>query len=172
MKIKQKVFNKENAFLLGVSAVPINIWTIYYMLELIPAWIKSNVLWDFIGSIAYTLRYAILDILVIFFTVIVLRLIIPDKWAKDKFLAFGFLYLAEFSTFVLLLQFVDSLFWQKRLLLIAFFGVLVFIFLMVHFIPVVNRVCQFLADRFAVLGFFFMIFNILSILIVLIRNVF
>jgi hypothetical protein len=171
VKIKQKIFNGEMLMLIGVTAVPVNIWTVLTTMEWVPSWVLSNTSWDLIGSLSYPLAFALVEILTIFLPLVFLRLALPEKWMRDKFLSFGFLYVLEFTIFVLLLQNNDALFWQKRLLLLGFVGGLVLIFLLVYFIPFVKKICDFLADRFAILGFFLMVFNLLAVVIVLIRNI-
>ncbi|MEN8241914.1 MAG: hypothetical protein ABFS17_08330 [Chloroflexota bacterium] len=171
MKIKQKLFSKELGILLGVCAVPVNLWTIYWTLDLVPSWTKSNTLWGFIGLLAYPLAFALIEILGILSALILLRLIIPNQWGTNRFAAFGLLFVIEFSTFVLLLQFIDSLFWQKKLLLLGFLGILFLISLIVQFIPSITKIFDTIANRLMVLGYFFLIFNLLGVVIVLIRNI-
>ena len=171
MRLKQKLINPDMLMLLGVAAVPIDIWTVLTTLEWVQPWARSNTTWDFIGSFSYPLAFAFVEILVIFLPMALLRIVLPDKWLSDKFLSFGFLYIVEFTTFVLLLQYIDSLFWQKKLLLGGFLAGLLIIFLLVYFIPTIKKICDFLADRFAILGLFLLISNLLAVVIVLIRNI-
>jgi hypothetical protein len=124
-----------------------------------------------IGSLSYPLAFAFVEIIVIFIPLVILRLVLPEKWIGDKFLSFGFLYVLEFTFFVLLLQNFESLFWQKRLLLAGFLGGLILIIVLVFFVPIVRKICDFLTDRFGILGLFLMVFNLMAIVIVLVRNI-
>lgn len=170
LKQDKKISIREALTVLAVCAFPINIWAIIGILYQVPAWILSNSRWDFIGLIALALTYTLAEILALFLPLLAAGWLAPARWLKGRFVALSTAVVLEVTVFVLLLHFVEGLIWKKRLLAIPFIVILGCLFFLVVRFPKFGRGLEMAAERMTILASIFLFFNLVSVIIVLVRN--
>lgn len=95
--LKNRIVSRnELIYALAASIFVIHIWSIYNMLEQIPAWILRLGYWDLAGVISYTLVFALIESLIVILFLIILAAVLPARIFKDKFVAISsaFIFLA------------------------------------------------------------------------------
>jgi hypothetical protein len=152
-------------------AFPIHVWTIVNMFLDIPAWLVYMTSWELVGTIAYTLTFALLETLVVFTPLLVVGVFLPHKWYGEWFLAAASLLLLESALLAIGLHalILNDLPKRKALLGFGFFAL--FTTLVVPRFPNINRGLRALADRLWILTSIYLSFDILGFVIVFVRNV-
>lgn len=170
MKQDQKITRGEALRVLAVCAFPINVWAIVGILYQVPSWILSNNLWDFIGLIAYALSYSLGEILALFLPLLAAGWLAPARWLRGRFVALSTAVVLEVTVFVLLINYVEGLIWKKRLLAVPFIVILGLLIYLALRYPKFSRGLELIADRITILGSILLFFNLVSVIIVLVRN--
>lgn len=66
-----------------------HVWSIYNVLQEVPAWILYLNIWELLGGIAYTQLFALVDSLLLIAGIVALGFILPRRWFLDRFVAQG-----------------------------------------------------------------------------------
>jgi hypothetical protein len=141
------------------------------MLREVPSWVLYMSIWEVISTIAYTLTFALLETLALFLPVILIALILPKRWTEVKFVPLSSALLVELALMAIGLHAAIMLDKPKRLLLLSYACVLgVTTFLVLKF-PKIESVLRTVAERLMVLSFIYIFFDIIGLLIVLVRNI-
>lgn len=80
-----KFKSKDFLILFLIAALPLHAWTIYLEIRDF-TWIaeRSNNVWDAVGSSAYGLVFAFIESIFIFGVLLIMIFIAPNKWSKEK----------------------------------------------------------------------------------------
>ncbi len=73
----------------AAAVFPTHLWALIDFLREYPAWIKRMDTSELLGAFSYIMGYALPDALVLFLGVLVLALIVPYRFFREKFAALG-----------------------------------------------------------------------------------
>lgn len=153
-----------------------HIWSIYNVLQEVPAWILYMNIWELLGGIAYTQLFALVDSLLLLAGVVALGFILPRRWFLDRFVAQGSLAALVVSAWAVLAHTQGGAgnMWSVNGLLLGFAAILVAIavgsFLIQRFKKLETALSG-VAERLVVLSFIYLALDALSIVIIVLRNV-
>jgi hypothetical protein len=68
---------------------PIYGWSILWFLHKLPSWLQYLDFWDSVSIFAYTQAFALLESVVVLFVLVVLSIVLPVRFFRDKFAAQG-----------------------------------------------------------------------------------
>jgi hypothetical protein len=156
--------------------VPIVAWSVYRMLnDGLPGWSDEMRAWDVVGVVAYVQAFALVESIVVFTPLLVLSMLLPLSWFRDKFLALGtgIVYLS--AAWFVLAQFNDDALraWGFRELLpwiAAYSASLLLVSGLIHRSSRVEALINSYAHRMTVLASAYLLVAVAAVVIVLIRN--
>jgi hypothetical protein len=142
---------------------------------------------ELIGTLAYIQLYTLIESILFFFLIFILGIILPAKFFRAKYLTLGSLYIILASISVLILHFIPGLitfiayktgFTGYLLILGLFLWILISGFVIVvrvayrfiHHADIADKIKDIL-DRVVVLTSFYLVVDLISVFIVVIRNV-
>jgi hypothetical protein len=171
----QKLSRQDLSLSFGAIAFPVHVWAIINILIILPAWILRLSTWELAGGISYPLVAALLESGVLWIGLVILGFILPKKWLAEKFVALSSILVWLLAAWAALVQYIFSsiLQWGPEqmlpglLLVIISFGVVYWL---------VRRSGRFegwikkLAQSLAVLTYIYMIFDLLGLVVVILRN--
>jgi hypothetical protein len=159
----------------GAIAFPVHVWAIVNILFILPAWLLRLSIWELAGGISYPLVDALLESAVLWIGLLALSFVLPRKWLANKFVALSSVLVWLLCAWAALVQFNFSLIlqWGIEQMLPVLLGV-VFSFGLVYWL--VQRYgrlegwIKMLTQKLAVLTYIYMIFDILGVVVVILRN--
>ena len=159
----------------GAIAFPMHVWAIINILAIFPAWLLRLSIWELAGVVSYTLVDALLESCILWIGLVILSLILPTRWLAGKFLALSSALAWLLAAWAALVQFnYDSVLqWGPEqifpaLILAAFsFGLVCWC---VQRYGRVESWIKRLTQRLAVLTYFYVTFDLLGLVIVILRN--
>jgi hypothetical protein len=145
------------------------------MLDVLPAWLLRLDVWELVGVIAYTQAFALLESLLIWGLVLLLTLVLPRRSSSDRFIPLVFLLIFIHSIWSGILHF--SFGTLRELSTVQLLPIPVLYLLSVA-VPVVlilrsgkfAALLRAILDRLAVLVSLYIVIDILSVVVILIRN--
>jgi hypothetical protein len=160
---------------LGAVAFPVHVWAIVNILFILPAWLLRLSIWELAGGISYALLDALLESCVLWVGLVLLSFVLPRKWLADKFAALSSVLVWLLCAWAALVQFNFSIIlqWGIEQMLPVLLGV-VFSFGLVYWL--VQRYgrlegwIKLLTQRLAVLSYIYVIFDVLGVVVVVLRN--
>ena len=186
-------FQKEHLLkLFLVCAFPFHLWTILLVLKDVEWITRRSDFWDAIGVGAYALIYAFLESFVFFMFIVILGILLPWKWERNKvFAQLGFISM-WIQFWAILFQFyrhrnlVSPLFFSDWLIStghplvygIVVIGLLIIIVIGSAIVPIYligykhqveKKIVSFL-ERVTILSILYIALDIISAVILLIRN--
>jgi len=171
----RKVSSADLSLAFGAIAFPIHVWAIINILIIFPAWLLRLSLWELAGAVGYPLLDAFIESAILWIVMAVLALILPGKWLADKFVALSSVLIWLLSAWVALAHFIFASIVQwgpeqmiPALLLVAFSFVLVY-GLVQRFARLESWIKK-AAQGLAVLTYIYMLFDLLGLVVVVIRN--
>jgi hypothetical protein len=167
---------RESLLLFGVCVFPVHTWAILNLLSELPGWLVRLSLWDIVGIIAYTLVFALLECLVIWLAVVLLSIVLPKRWFRERFVALGTMIVLLTSGWAILAHFNDEALaqwsaWDSFLwfgLYLVSLGV--FYTLVFRFDRLERWIVSF-ADRLLILAYLYLLLDFLAFVIVALRNI-
>jgi hypothetical protein len=155
---------------------PIQVWSIYNLLKEVPAWYLQMNVWDLIGAVSYTQMFVLFESVVIFLPFIVLSALPPANWFRDKFVALstGIVFLSAVWFIFAHINDLALRYWGLRHFLpwiVLFFFSQIILFSLIHSSQKIETAIVTLVDRVAVLSALYLSIDLVSVLIVVIRNV-
>lgn len=154
----------------------IQIWSIYNVLRAVPSWALAMDSWTLVGTIAYTQAFALIESLFILALLVLLAFILPGKFYRDRFVAQSSVALILAAAGAILAHFkgAELGIWSTR-------GFLVWSGIMFVLIGVASllltrfdgfrRGIESLAERMQVLATVYIVIGIISVIVVIIRNI-
>jgi hypothetical protein len=159
----------------GAIAFPVHVWAIINILYILPAWLLRFSIWELAGAIGYPLVDAFLESCLLWIGLVALSFMLPKKWLSDKFVAMSSSMVWLLAAWAVLVQFIYKSILQWRfeqvllgLLLVTFSFCLVY--WMVQKYGRLEGWFKSLAQNLSVLSFFYVIFDLLGLAVVIIRN--
>lgn len=167
----------EVLYTFGAGAFFVHLWTFYNIFNEVPAWVIRMNLWEVISVVSYVLVFALIDSLMLIGGLILLAALLPSNWFKDHFIAQGSIsafLIASFAAFFHLWGDVLNIWSFKRLLFWG--GIVALTVTLVSFIvnqfPRISSAIQQVVERLAIVSAIYFIFDIISVIIVLTRNLY
>jgi hypothetical protein len=155
---------------------PIQVWSIYNLLREVPAWLRQMSLWDVIGVVSYPQMFVLFESVVIFLPLVLLSALLPAGWFRDKFvaLATGIVYLSVVWFILAHIYDLTLRYWGLGQLLpwigLFLFSQILFFFL-IHSSHKLQSIIVSWVNRVAVLSIVYLLIDLISVLIVVIRNI-
>jgi hypothetical protein len=154
-------------------------WTIYRMLFQIPSWLYSHSKTGIFFLVAYVFAVALIESLFLFGFILLVNLILPRRLFRDQFIAQGSLMVIACTIWALILKFQNASSGLRNLLEVSAW-ILVFI-LSLLIIAVVSSflmqryqrgksVLESIADRMIIFAWIYVPVGLVSLAIVLVRN--
>ncbi len=159
----------------GAIAFPIHVWAIVNILIIFPAWFIRLSMWELAGAISYPLVTALLESGLLWLVLVGLSFVLPKKWLADKFAALSSLIVWLLSAWVMLAQFifVHILQWDLEFKIGGLVLVVVSIglaFWLVHHFGRLEGWIKKLAQNLAVLTYLYIFFDLLGLVVIILRN--
>jgi hypothetical protein len=160
---------------LVACALPVFAWAIVSYLYALPGFLVRLSLWDTIGTASYPLAFALIESLVLLTTLVLLAAILPRRFLKDHFVAFGSAVVLVSSGWMMRANYLRiDLGGMDRvhlLMYLALYAVslVISILILVRFERVEQTLVS-IIDRMAVLTYFYLALGLVALVIVLIRN--
>jgi hypothetical protein len=159
----------------GAIAFPVHVWAIYNILLIFPAWLLRSSLWELAGGISYPLVDALLESSILWIGMVGLGFILPRKWLADKFVALSSAavwLLAGWAAWVQfnygrLLQWGPEQFLPGLLVVAVSFGLVTWL---IQRYGRLEGWVKKLAQGLAVLTYIYIAFDVLGLVVVIIRN--
>jgi hypothetical protein len=137
----------------------------------IPSWLFFYNYIEIIGGVAYTLVFALIETSLVFIGVVTLRLLLPKRWAADWYVSFSILLVLELTITALLFQYfsVRGIYYKAELLLASAVSIGLTAFLLSK-INRLNHLVRSITIRFTILAYIYVFFDVVGLLIVIMRN--
>lgn len=140
------------------------------MFKDVPSWLLYMPSGEVIGSVAYTLSFALFETLVVLLIALLVGMIIPRRWVVDKYVPVVSTWLVTLAIMAIVFQHYIIHHLPKRNLVIGFSLILMLVTAITLRFPKVGEVWCWIAERLVVLTFIYIFFDVLGVLIVIIRN--
>jgi len=160
----------------AACAFPVHVWAILSILWELPAWILILTPWNMAGVIAYTLAFALLESLTLLSGLLVLAIVLPRRWFRDKFVALSTVAVFVTTGWAILAHYNDAALqtWSIKTFLLwagVYLVSLGFSYTLVQRFTKLEKLVVSLADRLLILGYLYLSLDILSIAVIALRNV-
>ncbi|UCG22783.1 MAG: hypothetical protein JSW55_11425 [Chloroflexota bacterium] len=160
----------------AVCLIPVHIWLIVTFLGQARGIAMRLTTWDFVGAVAYVLSFALLESVLLFLAIMVLAFILPGRMFRSKFVALSTVLVLVASAWFIYLHFNDEMIDNRQITLLAlwvfsFALALVGLSLLVHRSQRIENSLFALAGRLAVLAILYIFIDLLSVIVVVLRNV-
>jgi hypothetical protein len=167
-------FSRKNILAIFVAcAFPIHIWAVIGMLNQIPAWLtRSGKLGDLSGLISLTLLFTLLESLIVTLIVVLLFSLIPVRWFNEKIIIYGVIvvWLAAVASMVGHLAGSSIRSSWALLIPVGYLVLVVATLWSAHRFQKFGNGISRLLDRLTILTFFYLFFDFLAVVVVLLRN--
>jgi hypothetical protein len=146
------------------------------MLNEVPGWVLRLNTWDLIGVIAYTQAFALFESLVFVLILVIVSVILPAKFFRNKFVAVATSIVILTTAWFILAHYQDDIIrlWGVKqfalwtgIYLLSIVGAIVLVF---RFNRVENSI-NIAVQRLSVLSSIYIFLGVLSVVIVIIRNI-
>lgn len=173
-----------------ICAFPLHLWTLILAFRDI-SWVTERTnMWDAIGVVSYGLLFALIESLVVFLIVAGVGLITPRQWEPERRIAFLAFLVLILSVWAMISQLLFL--WDVHLPASAIeylqrsdhpvritYGVLLLVITPTILLPAYSflrtrkavTVMQNLIERFSLLSTFYLVFDALGAIIILLRNI-
>jgi hypothetical protein len=173
-----------------ICAFPLHLWTLIFAFRDISWLTERTNLWDAIGVVSYGMIFAFVESIVIFLVLALLRLILPAQWYSDRRIAFLSLLILLTSGWGMIsqlllvwsvplpiqaIQFLRSSNHPLRMLYAACLVVVTPTILLPVYLFIKSKksiaFMQDLMERLSLLATFYLFFDFVGLIIVIIRNI-
>ncbi|MEW5869869.1 MAG: hypothetical protein AB1894_11380 [Chloroflexota bacterium] len=164
----------------GWCAFLIHAWALFNLLDVLPSWILRLGIYELAGTIAYPLAFALLESLLVWAIVTLAAVLLPANWLKVNFAVQASLLVLITALWSVVIHINYEAFLQYRKYFVAFASIYLLTLLLPHLLiqrySKAKRGKKFMAamrsvlQRIEVLSFLYIFFDILGVLIILIRN--
>ncbi|HBY94947.1 MAG: hypothetical protein M5U01_18905 [Ardenticatenaceae bacterium] len=174
---KQRIVSKrEIPLVFAACVVPIYSWSIIRFFDRITGWLYFLNIWEILSIFAYTVVFALLESLLLLLAVILLATVLPDRFFRDRFVPHGTSAVLLVSLWAVAAQYNDEALrqWPTRIILF-WLMVAVITIAIPHLITQRNRrvegAIQSVSERFVVMLYLYVPITLLSLAVVVLRNV-
>ena len=155
-------------------------WTIFRMLFQIPSWLYSHSKSGIFSLAAYVFSFALVESILMLVFILIVCLLLPRYLFKDRFIAQGSLVVVACSVWALVVQFQrESLVKRDLFELMAWVMLFILSLLLITFISYIllqrfqkaQVVIEKIVDRMIVFAWIYVPVGLVSIVIVIVRNI-
>lgn len=172
MAIFKERYSRDDLILLFVyTAFPIHIWTIVNMLKDVPSWALYMRYWELVSTVAYTLVFALFETLVVFTPIILIGLVIPKRWVSKVFVPWAGVMLIEGAIAAIAFQEIIVTYGPKKMTLAVILLAMALSTVIVIWSQKLREIVRVVAQRFSILAFLYIFFDLVGLVIVIMRNV-
>jgi len=156
-------------------------WTLYRMIYYLPSWLGDMYTRDILILSAYVFAFALLESLIVLGGMVVLALLLPARYFKDKFVTQGGILavLASLAAYFIHPKLGDAiplrLLYLAQIPIIALVGTIILIFLLSFLfdrLPGLTRVVNAFAEVMTIFTYFYLPLGLLSLFVVILRIIF
>ena len=159
----------------GVVLLMVYGWSIYWYLWKLPSWLYFLTLGELLVTFSYAMVVNFIESLMVLFVPVLLCLILPIRWFREQFVARGgtlvVLLLVALMNYLIIIttlqDFPPGLGWMA-LVAVILISFLVFLAGRLKFI---SKVVEEVGNRATIFTYIFLSISVISIFVVLIRNV-
>jgi hypothetical protein len=168
---KQEVFLAYSAV-----AFPVFSWAILQYLEKMTSWLYYLTIGEVLSLLAYALLFAWIESMLITSGLVLLAAILPGSLLRNKFVPLTMAMIVPLTLAAVIAHYFENNLRQMPFALlgggIALYGIItVGFYLGVQRVPIVAKAFQQLADRISVLVYLYLPLSIVSLLVIIVRNV-
>jgi hypothetical protein len=150
-------------------------WTLLNFFYEAPGWLMFLAPGEVMGILAYALGSTLLESLLILLLLVVLAVLLPGQWFRDRFVAQGtvLVLLVGLWSVVFQLIYASTRKWDSDKMLlwsVLFLLSTVISALLVHRLKVLEKVVSALVERLTVFLYFYVPLGLLGLVVVAIRN--
>ncbi len=161
----------------GIISLLISGWTLIVFFWRLPSWEYILTFGEISTIFAYSMSVNLLESLVVLFPLLLLSIVLPKSWFRDSFLSEAFLLVILGLIYTMYIAMHISSrnndYPTQLVRLIPVIGSLIVVLtLLIGRIPLVRKLTENLADRFSIFSYVFLPISLISLLIVIVRNVF
>lgn len=167
---KQRFSNQGLTQIFVYCAFPIHVWALINMFRDVPSWVLYMPSGDVFGSVAYTLSFALVETLIVFLVLLFVGMMLPRRWVVEKYVPLASALLLELAVMAIVFQHFIIHHLPKRNLAIGYTLILAMTTVAVLRFPKVGDVLRWVSERLVVLSFIYIFFDVLGLLIVIVRN--
>lgn len=175
--IAKRGMNKATLWIVFAAAVfPTHLWALIDFLREYPAWIKRMNTTELLGSFSYVMGvFALPDAIVLFVGIVVLALILPYRFFREKFASLGSALALITAVWLMIFQSFPNWLEMRQLLplglwAVSYLVVLAVAYRMIMRRPKVETAVDNFMQRAVSMATLYLIIDFLSIINVVIRN--
>jgi hypothetical protein len=156
-------------------AFPVHVWAIINILYIFPAWLLRFSVWELAGAVSYPLVDTLLESCLLWIGLLILGFVLPKKWFADKFVALSAALVWLLAAWAVLVQFTYKSILELGLVQLILGLLLVIIsfglayWLVQHYGRLDGWIKR-LAQGLVVLTYFYLVFDLLGLAVVILRN--
>ena len=157
----------------AVVVFPIHVWSFLGVLKRLSGLMLKLDTWELIGLIAYTQLFALLESLGLWLALILMAVVLPARILREKFVAKSSVSVFLLSIFGILIHFELVHWWKLAELLAGLAGCLlgtVVLYVLLHRSKKLDDGLRAFADRLVVLSSIYVLIDLLSVAVVIVRN--
>jgi hypothetical protein len=160
----------------AACAFPVHTWSIVILLRELPAWILRLNIWDLIGVMAYPQTFALIESLIILLVSLLMAALLPGKWFRDKVVALNAVVVFSTAAWAIVAQISYGVIrtWSARSFLpwlAAYLLSTALFYALVYRHKRLEALIVSFVDRLLILAYIYLFVDILSVLVVVIRNI-
>ena len=174
---KERLISSEEVLsVIAACVLPIFIWSIIQMMWEIPGWILRMSIWQLIGVIAYVQAFALVESLAIAALLIIISIILPKRIFRDNIISISAMFIFVTALWAVLAHYSEDTIrlWRIKEFLpwitIYIFSIGIGYYLVQRFEQLAKTI-RLMVDRISVLAFFYVFIGMVSIVIVIFRNI-
>lgn len=174
---KQRIASKQEILLVfAACVVSVYSWSIIRFFDRLTGWLYFLNIWEILSIFAYTEAFALLESLLLLLGVILLALLLPRRFFRDRFVAHGTGIVLLSALWAVVAQYNDEALrqWPLKILLfwlIVWLSTIAILFLLTQRYRRLEGALKSLSERFVVMLYLYIPLTILSLVIVVVRNV-
>jgi hypothetical protein len=167
---KQKII-----YVFATCMFSIHVWSIIIFLKELPALILRMNAWDVIGSLSYTLLFALVESLIILFVLMLVSVILPRNLFRKKFVGISAMIIFVNSLWLILAHLNEKTIslWEPKQFIVwigLYLISMAISYLVIQFSAPIEKILVLIAERITPLSFLYLFVDMLSLFIILIRN--
>jgi hypothetical protein len=159
----------------GVIVLMIYSWTIYWYLWKLPSWLYFLTLGELLVTFSYAMVVNFIESLLVLLVPVLLSLLLPLRWFRDRFVAQGVILVV--LLLIALMNYLDIITGLQGFppglgwLVLVVIMVIAFMIFLAGRIELFRKVVEEIGNRATIFIYIFLPISVLSIIVVLIRNV-
>ena len=169
---RNRLPSRHDLYLLfGACVLPVHIRAIFSVLQEFPSLILRMTLWELVAASAYSLTFALSESLLIMLAVTLLTILIPPRWLEGCFAVRGTLLLCASLPWLYLCLTRGIRSWRGLLLSSACALLLWMLPRLLRRLHTKAAPLKALLERLSVLAYLYVALDVLSLLVVIARNI-